>query len=352
MRFHGGSFWVKHRVVDFSVNTNPLGIPLELEEAIHKCCIKDVYSTYPDYNYSELRESVANFHDIEPEYIIPSNGASEALSLSIISLKPKTLVIVAPTYGDYELICRALGVKCIYELMREEREKFILNTTKLITRIKRLNKVILIITNPNNPTGTLISEKEVMELAEELSDKGWILIDEAYAELSNYHGLLGVSNHNLIVIRSLTKVFSIPGLRIGFIYSVSKHLLHSIDALRPTWNVNAVVDCALRASLIRFKKELWSFIENSHSHIRYERDRLRNSLIRLRYKVYESRTNFLLLKHPWIDSLSLRDYLLKNHDILVRPAHTFKGLSNHYTRISVQSRKNNELLVKALEQVR
>ena len=352
MRFHGGSFWVKRKVVDFSVNINPLGIPTQLEEAINECCTRDVYSIYPDYNYTELKNAIAYFYDIESKNIIPCNGASEALNLSIMALKPQTLIIVAPSYGDYELLCRGLNIKCVYEVMTEQEDDFKIDFDKLLTTAKNSRNPVIILTNPNNPTGVVIPEKLLKDLARELRGKAWIIVDEAYSELSNYQGLLGDATHdNIIVVRSFTKIFGIPGLRIGFIYTIVRELLDVIDALRPTWNINTIAECALKKALMEYKGELWKFIERSQKYVESERNYLLRSLLRTRYKVYKSQTNFLLLKHPWIDAVSLRNHLLEKYNILVRPAHTFRGLTIYHTRVSIRSRRENELLVKALAQV-
>ncbi|MET1101969.1 MAG: histidinol-phosphate transaminase, partial [Pyrodictiaceae archaeon] len=289
MRFHGGSFWVKRKVIDFSVNTNPLGVPAQLEEAISRCSIKDVYSTYPDYNYTELKNAIAYFYNIEPRNIVACNGASEALNLSIIALKPQTLIIVAPSYGDYELLCRGLNIKCVYEIMIEREDGFEIDFDKLSTIAKNLRNSVIILTNPNNPTGMVIPENFLKDLARELHGKAWIIVDEVYSELSNYRGLLGDTTYdNIIVVRSFTKVFSIPGLRIGFIYTTTRKLLSTIDAIRPTWNINTIAECALKKALIEYKGELWRFIERSKKYVESERDYLSRSLIHTGYKVYLS----------------------------------------------------------------
>lgn len=351
MRFHGGSFWVKHKVIDFSVNTNPLGVPSQLEEAIRACCNKNVYSAYPDYNYVRLRDAIAYFYDLNSKNIIPCNGASEALNLSIIALKPQTLIIVAPSYGDYELLCRGLNIKCVYEVMVEKENSFKIDFDKLLTTTKKFKNPAIILTNPNNPTGMVFPEKLLKDLVEELHGKAWIIIDETYSELSNYEGLLGnIAYDNVIIVRSFTKIFSIPGLRIGFIYAIERKLLDIIDALRPTWNINAIAECALKNTLVEYKKGLWEFIEKSQKYVESERNRILKSLSDMEYKVYRSQTNFLLLKHPWINTVNLQNYLLEKYKILVRPAHTFYGLTIYHTRISVRSKKENELLVKALAQ--
>ncbi len=356
MRYHGGSGKIKQKgVLDFSINTNPLGVPLELENAITECCVKENYASYPDYDYIELKKAIAYFYNnISYQNIIPCNGAAEALNLAIISLRPRTLVVVSPSYGDndYDLLCRGLGIKCVHYLMDDVGDRFTLDTSRLAEKVKGYMKPIIVLNNPNNPTGTITPVSELEELARRLRGKAYILVDEAYAELSSsYTGLLGrYLEDNIIVVRTFTKVFSIPGLRVGFLYSESKRVLEKVDNIRQPWNVNSVAECSLKKALIENKESLWRYIKGSQAFISLERVSLTDKLRALGYRVYESHANFLLLEHEWIDSLELYNMLLRSKRILVRPAHTFYGLTRYHTRVSVRRKWENELLVKALEE--
>ena len=354
MRYHGGSGRVKQKgVLDFSINTNPLGVPIELENAIAECSVKEVYSRYPDYDYIELKRAIAYFYEnIDYNNIIPCNGAAEALNLAILSLKPKTLIIVSPSYGDldYELLCMSLGFKCIHYEMMSIGERFILDVEGLIDEARSKPKPVIVLSNPNNPTGTVIPVKDVEDIARELRGKAFIVVDEAYAELSSsYTGLLGrYLDENMAVVRTFTKVFGIPGLRIGFLYTESKKALERIDGIRQPWNVNAIIECALKKALTSHRESLWKYIKGSQAFIALQRVELTEKLRRLGYRVYESNTNFLLLEHEWIDSIELYNTLLRRNRIIVRPAHTFHGLTRHHTRVAVRRKWENELLVKAL----
>ena len=349
MRFHGGSFRVNRETIDFSINTNPIGVPTQLKKNLEECFRKDIYTVYPDYNYTELKKGIAYFYDIKYDSIIPSNGASEALNYIIIALNPSTLIVVSPSYGDYELLCEKLHIKCIYENMMLKNNFFEIDYNSLVDIAKESEKPLIIITNPNNPTGSVAKEKLLCDLADELKNKAWILVDEAYAELSGYQGLLNTLNQdNIIVVRSFTKIFSIPGLRIGFMYGFSRKILNIIDSIRPTWNINSIVECALKKAFLDCKEELWDFIRKSAAYVKTERKYMLKMLSNIDYKVYKSETNFLLLKHPQIDTVDLYNYLLKKHNILVRPAYTFYGLTRYHTRISIRNRRENMLLVRSL----
>ncbi len=340
-------------LLDFSINTNPLGTPLEIENAIIECCIDKTYTRYPDYNYTELRKAIAYFYgDISPYNIVPSNGAAEALNMAITALKPRTLVIISPGYGDgdYELLCRSLGIKCVHHVMSDTGSRFMLDTARLLEEVVRYVKPVIVLSNPNNPTGTVVPARELLELAENLRDRAYLVVDEAYAELSSsYTGLLGSHiGDNVVVVRSFTKVFSIPGLRIGFLYSTSKRVLERVEGLRQPWNINAIAECSLKKAFLNSKDVLWKYVKGSQAFISLERADLSEKLRAIGYHVYESYANFLLLRHDRIDALDLYHVLLRSKRILVRPAHTFHGLTRHYTRISIRRKWENQLLVKAL----
>ncbi len=345
-RFHGGGV---SGVIDFSVNTNPLGPPPVVEEAVAWCIRHRVYTLYPDSNYEELRRAISLFYNVKREHIVPCNGASEALSLAVIVLRPRTLTVIQPSYGDYDLLCRALRIKCIDFYMNEVGDTFNLNIEDLLDRVRSLEDPLLVLTNPNNPTGIVVEPEIVEQIVLDLKGKARVLLDEVYSELSGYKGFMGREDlDNVIVVRSFTKTLSIPGLRVGLLYSPNMDIVRRIDMARPTWNISSIAECTLRRILSSHSHELWRFIDYSREYIAGEKRFLTNSLRSLGYKVYDSKTNFVLLRHDWIDATSLRNTLLDRYGILVRPAHTFKGLTRYHTRIGVKRRRENELLVKAL----
>lgn len=349
MRIHGGG--VKG-VVDFSVNANPLGPPEVLREEVARCCKDGTYTSYPDSNYAELKAAIAYFHNLDEGLLIACNGASEALNMAIIALKPRKLLVVSPSYGDYDLLCKGIGVECKRLVMQEVNGVFRFDAGDVVNEAENLGKdVAIVVTNPNNPTGLVVGEDTLLRMAEELDERSYLIIDEVYAELSGYKGLLGKDIENLIIVRSFTKVFGVPGLRLGFAYTSSRKLLMRMEAIRPTWNIGSIAEAVFRRILVEAKDELWSFIRRSSQYILGERVKLVRSLSKLGYHVYESEANFLLLKHSWISSRVLRDELLRCHRIHVRSAHTFHGLTGFHTRIAVKKSSENDLLVRAFEEI-
>ncbi len=349
MRFHGGV--QDKNVLDFSVNVNPLGVPKCIKDYISECIDECVYERYPDYEYKNLRKAIANFFEVSETNIVPTNGAAEALSLTILALRPRTLIVLEPSYGDYELMSRAIGAKCIHITMTELHNEYVLpnDSMKEIIRHAKDNSLI-IINSPNNPTGSIVELDKILELSKCLKHS-YIVLDEVYAELSEYTSIIKVPPsslpENLIIVKSFTKIFAIPGIRLGFIYVTSEHLRELFESVRPAWNVSSIAECALANALSKCKSKLWSYIEKSRNYIAMERRRLTSMLQDLGIIVYNSKTNFLLLRHDFIESFKLYEYLLRKFRIAIRPAHTFYGLTKYHSRISIKSKNENMYLVEA-----
>ena len=351
-RFHGFGEQVNYNLlIDFSTNLNPLGPPKELTELINECLKSRVWARYPDPNYAELSESIASFYKLDPERVVPCSGASEAINLAVISAKPDTLVVVAPSYGDYELLCSALGIKLKYVLMSEIGSSFRLSMDSLTSRIEGGGRCAVVIVNPNNPTGAYLSTKDILSIASEFEDALFI-IDEAYVELSGVDSLINYDlPENVVVIRTFTKSLAAPGLRLGFTYSNSKLLTRTLDSLRPAWNIDSLSNCVYTRLLRDHASQLKRYLSDSVRYVREWRNYLVEVLNSLGLKVFESVANFVLVKHPGIDTKHLRDVLARRYGIAIRSAHTFRGLSREYSRFSVRHPRYCDVLVRALEEV-
>ena len=351
-RFHGFGEQVNYDLlIDFSTNLNPLGPPRELSELINECLKCRVWARYPDPNYAELSASIASFYRLDPEYVVPCSGASEAINLAIISAKPDTLIVIAPSYGDYELLCTALGIKLKYVLMSEVGSSFRLSIDSLTNHVEEGRKCVVVIVNPNNPTGTYLSPKDMLSLASEFESTLFI-VDEAYVELSGVDSLINYDlPENVVVIRTFTKSLAAPGLRLGFTYSSSKSLSRILDSLRPTWNIDSLSNCVYTKLLRDHADQLKRYLSESVRYVREWRSYLVEMLNSLGLKVFDSIANFVLVKHSGIDTEYLRNVLARKYGIAIRSAHTFHGLGREYSRFSVKHPRYCDVLVKAIEEV-
>jgi threonine-phosphate decarboxylase len=357
MELHGGNIYKienqynikKEDIIDFSSNINPLGISETLKEEIIRNF--DILQRYPDPDYCDLTKAIAEYNRTDPENILVGNGATELIFLFARSLKFKTALIVAPTFIEYAMALSRAGTKIDYFKL-EEKKGFSLNTEDLK---KKLDKKydLLVLCNPNNPTsGYITPEKtEEMILTAKKSDIT-VMLDESFIEFVDRN--LVVRNtesfskyNNVFILRSLTKFFAIPGLRLGYALAFNRNMRLQINKNKEPWTVNQIADLAGRV-LLRDK----NYIENTVRLLNEERKFLCDNISKIKWlKVYMPYANFLLLEIlNNITSSELKTKLLKQR-ILIRDAANFKFLINKFIRIAVKDRKSNELLLKQLQSV-
>ena len=211
-------------------------------------------------------------------------------------------------------------------------------------------KGIVFICNPNNPTGEILSKKnmeQIVKLAEKKSTL--VFVDETFIELvpdSNPSLVKSLKSYeNLFILRSFTKSFGLAGLRIGYGLG-SKKIIEILQRVKIPWNVNYIAQSAASAALCYS-----DFLERSRKNIKKELSFLINSLSKFEWLTcFESSTNFILIKTK-INSKLLQKKLIKKN-ILIRDCSTFCGLSENYIRIAVKNRNQNKLLLKALGEIK
>ncbi|WP_300393607.1 histidinol-phosphate transaminase [Fusobacterium sp.] len=353
MDIHGGNIYKLQRegkkgIIDYSSNINPLGVPESLKKAI-----VDNFSLlekYPDINYVELRENIGNYNKINSENIIVGNGATEVLFLYMKALKPKKVLIVSPTFAEYE---RALkNIECEIDFFElKEKENFVLDKDEFIKEAKKYNLVV--ICNPNNPTGNFISKEIIFEINEELEKSDTkIFIDESFIEfIKNWEEktVAEFKSKNIFILRALTKFFALPGIRLGYGICFDKNIIDEINSKREPWSVNTFADIA--GKVILDDKE---YIENTYKWIEEERKNFTFSLKEIeksgKIKVYKTETNFILLKLNTYKAEEFRNKMLEKN-ILVRDASNFKFLDETFVRLAIKDRERNEKVIKAIKEV-
>lgn len=329
-------------ILDFSANINPLGFPEGLKEHLLSNLDSIVY--YPDPEYLELRKEIANYLNLNPENILVGNGAIEVISLFITSIR-KRAIIPIPTFSEYAHICKINNLDVEYFPMTED---FKLNIESLVDELKAKKDALLILCNPNNPTGGLIEISSLKFLLDEVSNlEISVIIDEAFIEFTKdypKHSALELIKFypNLCVVRSLTKFFGIPGLRLGYGVAIEE-AINRIKNYTLSWSVNILADLAGRYVL----KDR-TFIEDTRDLIALERKLLLKELLEIKWiHPYPTQANFILTKID-VNIETLESYLLEK-GILVRNCKNFEGLNKSYIRLAIKDHKSNEKLVKYLK---
>ena len=342
---HGGRFSVDNAdpdIVDFSSNITPAGMPASVKSALKKRL--DQMEHYPDLFSNNLISGLKKYTGLPESNIIVGNGAIELIyNFCNAFLSKKHVLIPVPTFGEYEAATKLVSCKIIYFKTMNLAE----DLDSFISKIP-INGCVFVC-NPNNPTGTILSKKQLTKIISAAKRKScFIFIDECFIELvpqSNQSILNLVKRYdNLVILRSLTKSFGLAGIRIGYACA-SKQIIDILQKIKIPWSVNAL---AQEAGIIAINDK--SHLEKSKSIIKKESKFLKEKIADIEgFECHDTATNFILIKTKQ-DSTKLQKKLLK-HKVLIRDCKSFHGLNNHYIRIAVKSHKDNLKLIHALEAV-
>ncbi len=331
--------------LDFSASLNPFLHP-HLGSIIRKSA--DTIYNYPDNTYTRFRHAVATYLGVSPTAVVPGNGSVELIRLCAASVLDRgdTVVVPAPTFDEYEFACRLAGANVI-AVAAWERRAF---QEAIVHSVDTQDVKMVFVCNPNNPTGTLIKREAVLEIAAACAERNTILfVDEAFIELSDpKQSVAGIRSDHVFVLRSLTKSFAVPGLRVG--YGITAPACAAVlERLRPPWNLNSIGAEAATCLLEDSK----GYLSTSREKIAVERDRLSAELAALPgLRPLDSDTNFLMVNIAGtaISSAEFARRMLQ-HGILVRDCSTFKLADDNYVRLAVRTKTENDRLLDVLRRV-
>lgn len=346
------------KILDFSSTINPFGIPKSVVNAI-----KDnipFIQNYPDSEARYFIKEAARVYDILPSWFVCGNGSSELIHLIIQLLQPERLLLLAPTSKEYEkafnIHVRLNNTKASLEYVHlKEDNHFAIDTKQVISAITggkdidtlRKSPVIntpdmVILNNPNNPTGSLISRDELLEIARITKMlKIYLVVDEAFIDFCPEHTLIRdvIDNPYLIVIRSFSCFYSLAGLRLGFSV-MSPSMVEKMKRFRQTWSVNILAQVC-GSAVINDK----DFINQTITQINEEKTTLEDGFKAVKIKYFPSACNFYLIM---INNAQEVSESLRKKAILVRECADFRGLNDKFIRITVRSYRDNMRLLKEL----
>ncbi len=329
--------------LDFSANLNPLGMPQAVRTALHEAV--EGCARYPDPRCRDLREALAGRWQLAPAQIFCANGAAEAFDRLAAVLKPRTALLVAPAFSEYERALTAAGCACRFHTLRRE-EGFAL-TGRILPEIGAgIDAVFL--GSPNNPTAQAVDPRLLEAVAERCAAAGaWLIVDECFGgfladdrERSLLRRLLQYDR--LVVVRAFTKRYALAGVRLGWCAAQDPALIEALRAAGQPWNVSYL---AQRAGLAALGCE--GFEAETLRLVARERAFLSDGLRRLGLWVCPGQANFVLFQSK---SPDLSKQLLPR-GILLRDCSDFRGLGPGWYRAAVRSRAENERLLQALGEV-
>lgn len=340
---HGGDCYRNNVKIDFSININPLGVSAEVKNALIRSV--DAVSRYPDPDSADLKEMLAEKLGIEEKNLVFGNGASELMMAAMHAIKPKRVLLAVPSFIGYGYVLEAVAAEAVYHYLKKE-DDFRLTET-FLDKIRDDTDLIML-TNPNNPTGRYI-DGELLErilYKAERADAA-VLIDECFMELSDEPSRSLIKSSKLtgrvMILRAFTKSFAIPGVRLGYMVSGDKALTESIQKQLPEWNVSVQAGYAGEAAL-----RSTDSLEKAGILIRKERAYLKRSLEDIGFEVCGSETCFLLIRYYGENDLYAE--LLKE-GILIRKCDDYRGLDGSWYRIAVRKHEDNAILIDTIGKI-
>ncbi|QKQ72248.1 threonine-phosphate decarboxylase CobD [Nostoc sp. TCL240-02] len=344
-------------ILDFSASISPLGPPNSAIAAILSQLGN--LKHYPDPNYSELRLALSHFHQLPPEWILPGNGSAELLTLigrELAQLAATTLI--TPAFGDYYRTLAAYNanvLECPLSLVSHcglgvspsEARVVTGHWSLFIDKGQRTNDKGLLLNNPHNPTGKLFSRDSILAYLEQFA---LVVVDEAFMDFvppNEEQSLIPVVQEyaNLVILRSLTKFYSLPGLRLGYAIA-HPDCLAKWQLWRDPWPVNTLAAAAAIAALqdTEFQQQTWAWLPPA-------RNQLFQGLAEIPgLQPQVSAANFLLVESQESTS-ELQHQLLKYHQILIRDCLSFKELGDRFFRVAIREEFDNQRLLTALNSV-
>ena len=291
---------------------------------------------YPDDSYSELKKEINNYVGYEPKNITVGNGSSELLDLCVKTFvdKDETILSLDPTFSMYSIYAQVFSAKYIGAKAEED---FKVNVDSIIKDIKENNPKLIILCNPNNPTGSVLTKEEVRKIIK--STDALIALDEAYMEFGDESLIDEVMDYdNLLIVKTVSKAFSLAGIRMGYIVA-NEDIITSIEKVRAPYNLNSL-STYIATEALRQKERMFDYVKN----IKEEREKIYKALVNLGVKAYRSSANFVFFKSD-IDNLQKK---LVDKDVLIRK---FSGKLDGYYRVSVGTKEQNEKFLEAFKEV-
>lgn len=337
----------KEDITSFSANVNPLGVSPLLRSTLASHI--DAITSYPDREYTSLRECIAAYTGTDASQVIVGNGSTELISLFIQIEHPKKAMILGPTYSEYEREISLGGGTTLYYPLRE-KDDFVLDVDDFTAHLNE-SIDLLVLCNPNNPTSSCINRMDMRRILDICKQYDiFVMVDETYVEFAdNMDEITAVPlthyYNNIIILRGTSKFFAAPGLRLGYAISGNQDLIKSINTRKNPWTINSL---AVIAGELMFTDE--EYIRQTKSLISSERARIYEIFKNHPdFKPYKPSGNFMLLKilREDITSADLFDKAIRKN-MMIRDCSTFPFLDNKYIRFCFMMPEMNDKLIDCL----
>ena len=298
---------------------------------------------YPDPDCTALREAIGRQDGVEPDCVTCGNGGADLLYRLAFGLKPKKVLLPVPAFVEYEEAMTAAGARMVYETMDEDfhiRE----DMTERITE----DTDLVILCNPNNPTGLLTPRRQVLAVLERAKEMHCrVLVDECFLEICREEEQYTVKSYlkeypNLMILKSFTKLYAIPGVRLGYLLCADREVIAQVNRAGQAWSVSHIAQCAGVAALSHPEYKA-AVIDAVEKELIYMKKEMANRPLTL----YDGRANYLFFRTPGVTDLDRR---LESRGIMIRNCSNYVNLGNDYWRIAVKTHEENVILLQELRQ--
>ena len=338
---HGGDVYGGGITLDFSANTNPLGTPPGVLEAV--CRALPQLHRYPDPYCRRLVQAIAGHEQVPASYILCGNGAADLIYTYCAALRPRTAVELAPTFVEYGAGLAQVGCR-VERYFLHQAQNFDLDE-RFLSFLEEKKPEAVFLCSPNNPTGRLIPLPLLEQILQYCAAQGaHLFLDECFLDLTedgvSAKSLLA-AHPELLILKAFTKSYGMAGIRLGYCLCADNALLRDMAAASPPWNVSSLAQSAGVAAL-----EEGEFLRRTVELVREERSYLAGELTALGFRVCPSQANYLLLH----GAAGLREKLL-HRGIAIRGCGNYHGLDEGWYRVAVRSHGENEALIAAIRQL-
>lgn len=335
------------KILDFSANINPLGLPDGVKQAIRDSV--DTFDIYPDPLCRELVSGLSSHEGVPKEWILCGNGAADLIYRTVYAVRPKKAMVLAPTFAEYEEALNAVCCEVVhYEL--HEKDGFQIREGLLDALDEELD--MLFLCNPNNPTGQMVTKEFLLKAVRRCKPLGILLfVDECFNEFLEEPEAYTAKEFlkifdNLMILKAFTKIYAMAGIRLGHCISANTTLLRRIREAGQPWSVSAPA----QAAGIRAMEEK-RYLDETKELIRKERDYLVPRLKELGIKVIAANANYIFVKDSRRAARPLHEMLF-DRGILIRNCDNYNGLGPGYYRICVKKHEENVKLIEAIKEMK
>lgn len=349
---HGGNIYALAQklgcgpdaIVDVSSNINPLGPPPGLME--HLKTNLAAICALPEVDGQRMSAKMADLLGVDSHCVLAGAGTTQFIHTMFGALSSRRVLIAGPTYADYSDACHMHNLAPRFILAHAE-DRFSPDLPLLAQSAGNHDTVV--ICNPNNPTGALISKETLQPLCRKHPHTCFV-IDESYLPFvpeSEMQSMVGSGLDNVIVLHSLSKIFRLPGLRIGFLIA-GRRVVEKFQGILPPWRLNSMAQAAVDF-LHSHRDGIAAFVRRTHDYINRERDRFHEIVSRNKaLNLYPSCTSFVLIELPENETAARVCDVFGRERILVRNCSNFHGLTDRFIRIAMNRSEVNSKVAEIL----